>query len=250
MSMEVLTRADIEEITGKKRVTSQAYWFRRILEIDVSLGADGTIRLARDAYETVVRARAIAKAEARPLKRRPWTTDELEYLKRRFPDTAFPVLVRELGRAYSAIRDKAKALCLKRSSPKRFPSNVSPVGSERLDGKKYLIRKISMTGTPSVDWIAVHILLWTAQHGPVPAGHCVGFADKDITNLAIENLILLSFGDRLRRNFMHRYPLELQSAIRANARLRKTINEYDQRSAGATVQDPDLAAARNGTDGH
>lgn len=247
--MEVLTRADIEEITGKKRVTSQAYWFRRILEIDVSLGADGTIHLARDAYEAIISARAIAKAEARPRERRPWTTDELEYLKRRFPDTAFPVLVRELGRAYSSIRDKAKALCLKRANPKRFPSNVSPVGSERLDGKKYLIRKISITGNPSVDWIGVHILLWTGQHGPVPAGHCVGFADKDITNLAIENLILLSFGDRLRRNFMHRYPLELQSAIRANAKLRKKINEYDQRSAGATVQDPERAAARNDPDG-
>jgi hypothetical protein len=249
MSMEMLTRADIEGITGKKRVSAQAYWFRRILGMDVSLGTDGTIQLARDAYETVVRARAIAKAGARPRNRRQWTTDEVEYLKRRYPDTALPALVRELGRTNGTIRDKAKALCLERTNGMRFPSNVSPIGSERLAGHNYLHRKISMTGNQAVDWVAVHVMLWTAEHGAVPAGHCVGFADKDITNLAIENLILMSFGDRLRRNSMHRYPPELQSAMRANAKLRKKINEYDQRSAGPTIQDPERAAARNDTDG-
>jgi hypothetical protein len=107
-----------------------------------------------------------------------------------------------------------------------------------------------MTGNPSVDWVGVHILLWTAKHGPVPDGHCVGFVDKDITNLATENLVLMSFGDRLRRNSMHRYPPELQSAIFLNARLKKKIHEHDKRVTDAPVQNAGCIAKRNGTNGH
>ncbi len=43
-----------------------------------------------------------------------------------------------------------------------------PIGSERINADGYLDRKVSATGYPPRDWVAVHRLLWIEHHGPIP----------------------------------------------------------------------------------
>ncbi|MDR3173379.1 MAG: HNH endonuclease [Treponema sp.] len=50
------------------------------------------------------------------------------------------------------------------------------------------------TARPNV-WKMKHLVIWEAAHGPVPEGHRVIFADRDKTNFALENLILVTKGE-------------------------------------------------------
>lgn len=68
--------------------------------------------------------------------------------------------------------------------------NQVDVGTEVVDSYGYRKRKIAQ---PNV-WQFCHILLWEQHHGEVPEGHIVRFLDNDKTNIAIENLHLVSRG--------------------------------------------------------
>ncbi|KGS77562.1 HNH endonuclease signature motif containing protein [Burkholderia pseudomallei] len=104
------------------------------------------------------------------------------------------------------------------------PANWMPIGSERYSKEGYLQRKMTDTGYPPRDWVAVHILLWEAEHGPVPAGHAVCFRDGDKSRIVIENLECIPRTDLMRRNSIHNLPAELKSVIRLKASVVRTIN--------------------------
>lgn len=109
--------------------------------------------------------------------------------------------------------------------PGQKPQNWLPVGSLRLSQEGYLQRKVTDTGYPPRDWIAVHILLWVEAYGPVPAGHCLSFKDGNKQHIALDNLELITRAERMRRNTIHRYPPELKDAIRTLGRLKRTLKE-------------------------
>lgn len=106
----------------------------------------------------------------------------------------------------------------------QLPSNVKPLGSERLmDG--YLQRKMTDTGYPPRDWVPVHILLWQEHHGLVPEKHCVIFKDGHKTNIVIENLECLSRSDLMKRNSVHNLPKELAELVQLRGALTRQINK-------------------------
>lgn len=111
--------------------------------------------------------------------------------------------------------------------PGSKPGNWLPIGSHRLSKEGYLQRKVTDTGYPPKDWIAVHTLLWEEHNGPVPEGHCLCFRDGNKQNIVLENLELITRAERMRRNTIHRYPPELKDAIRAVGRLKRTIREIE-----------------------
>ncbi|QIE90895.1 HNH endonuclease signature motif containing protein [Pseudomonas nitroreducens] len=111
--------------------------------------------------------------------------------------------------------------------PGSKPGNWRPVGSHRVSKDGYLQRKVTDTGYPPRDWIAVHTLLWEEHNGPVPAGHCLCFRDGNKQNIALDNLELITRAERMRRNTIHRYPPELKDAIRAVGKLKRTIREIE-----------------------
>jgi hypothetical protein len=76
--------------------------------------------------------------------------------------------------------------------PGQRPPNYRPIGSERTDRDGYTLVKVSDTGTSPQRWKLKHRLLWEKQHGVVPKGHVVIFADGDKQNITIDNLILIS----------------------------------------------------------
>lgn len=98
-----------------------------------------------------------------------------------------------------------------------------PIGSERINSDGYLDRKVSDTGYPPKDWQPVHKLLWAEQNGPIPSGFAVVFKNGAKTDIRIENLELISRGELMRRNTIHRYPPELKQVIKLQGKLRRTI---------------------------
>lgn len=69
-----------------------------------------------------------------------------------------------------------------------MPHNYLPVGSERVSRDGYIEVK---TADPRT-WRAKHRLIWEAANGPIPKGYAVIFMDQDKTNLALDNLRLIS----------------------------------------------------------
>ena len=78
--------------------------------------------------------------------------------------------------------------------PGSTPHNHKPVGSERVDSRDgYTLIKIA---EPNV-WELKHKIIYEGAHGKVPDGHVITFLDGDKTNLALENLQLVTMAERL-----------------------------------------------------
>lgn len=75
-------------------------------------------------------------------------------------------------------------------------SSNLPVGSERTDKKGYLIIKVA---EPNI-WIEKHRYIYESMYGKIPTGYKVIFADKNIRNFELDNLILVSNAEALIMN--------------------------------------------------
>lgn len=119
------------------------------------------------------------------------------------------------------------------------PRNWMPIGSTRLiDG--YTYRKVSdVRNVPhTVNWKPEHILIWTPEHGPLPAGHALAFKNGDRTDIRLDNLECISRRTLMARNTVHTLPKALAETIQLlgalNRKLRRKAHaheEQDGRSA-------------------
>ncbi|WJV21678.1 MULTISPECIES: HNH endonuclease signature motif containing protein [Pseudomonas] len=99
------------------------------------------------------------------------------------------------------------------------PHNHVPVGTEVMATDGYLKIKVAEPNT----WEWTHRRNWQAVHGPIPAGHLLVFRNRDHTNCNVDNLELITRGELMRRNTIHRYPEELKTTIRQLSRLKRAI---------------------------
>ena len=67
------------------------------------------------------------------------------------------------------------------------PASFQPIGSIRCDVDGYLRKKVG-----DCDWRLLHVLEWEKVHGPVPEGYCVTCLDGNRSNVALDNLALIS----------------------------------------------------------
>ncbi len=111
--------------------------------------------------------------------------------------------------------------------PGQKPNNWLPVGSYRFSKEGYPQPKVTDTGDPPRYWLAVHIILWTEVHGPVPDGYALKFKDGNKQNIDLENIELISRREPMALNSVHNYPPELKQVIRLKASLTRKINETD-----------------------
>lgn len=103
--------------------------------------------------------------------------------------------------------------------------NLRPIGSELLDKDGVLMRKVSHTQCRRDDWRPVHVLIWEALHGSVPAGHIVIFADRNHRNFTPSNLILVTRAENMLRNsYLTIYPKDVADIIRMRGVLNRKIN--------------------------
>ena len=74
-----------------------------------------------------------------------------------------------------------------------IPPNYKPIGTERFAKDGYIEVKVK---DPNV-WELKHRYIYKKHHGEIPNGYNVIFADKNISNFDIDNLILVSKAEML-----------------------------------------------------
>lgn len=78
--------------------------------------------------------------------------------------------------------------------------NTRPVGSERIEAKNFYVEiKVAEPNK----WEKKHRYLYKKFHGEIPKGHVVIFADRNIYNFDISNLICVSRSELARLNQNH-----------------------------------------------
>lgn len=116
----------------------------------------------------------------------------------------------------------------KKGRPKEANNTWRPIGTVTVDADGYSWTKVRETGVRSTAWKMTHVLLWEKHRGPVPKGMIVIFRNKNRADIRYRNLKLISRPDHMRRNTIHRYPVELKKTIRALGKLRRTIRRKDE----------------------
>ena len=107
-----------------------------------------------------------------------------------------------------------------------IPANRRPIGSERLDKNGYILIKIQ-DGHKTKNWTRKHRYLYEQAYGNVPKGYKVIFADGNIRNFDLENLILVSDAEELimNRNKLFKKDTELTKAGVVVAKLLDKVNK-------------------------
>ena len=111
--------------------------------------------------------------------------------------------------------------------------NWKPVGSTRIvDGYHYTKVSDHRHVVHTVNWKLTHVLRWEAEHGPIPAGHCLKCLDGDPLNTdpanwqCIERALLpLINGGRGGRLSFDQAPAELKPTVLAVAKLRRAVSK-------------------------
>ena len=106
------------------------------------------------------------------------------------------------------------------------PANARTIGSERVDKDGYILIKIQ-NGHKNKNWIRKHRYLYEQAYGKVPKGYKVIFADGDIRNFDLNNLILVSDAEELimNRNKLFKEDTELTKAGVVVAKLLDKVNK-------------------------
>jgi len=104
--------------------------------------------------------------------------------------------------------------------------HYAPVGTERdIEGVLYVKVADVPNVAYTVNWIAVHDLVWMRANGPIPKKHFVEFIDRNKRNFDLANLRLCSFAENLSRNRLHQWPKDLQVAIVLKNKILRNVKE-------------------------
>lgn len=116
--------------------------------------------------------------------------------------------------------------------PGEMPYNWVPVGTYRITTQGDLEQKISDDRTPGMsrrNWRPVRVLVWEAEHGPVPEGHVVrfkaGFASTDPDAIKPEHLECITRAENMKRNsFWENLPPDAARLVQLRGALNRRIN--------------------------
>lgn len=100
-----------------------------------------------------------------------------------------------------------------------------PIGTERTSKDGYLERKINDDMPLQKRWRAVHLIVWEEVNGPLPKGHAVAFKNGKKDDVRLDNLVLVTRAELMRRNTIHNYPIEIVDAVRAVTSLTRAIKK-------------------------
>ena len=88
-----------------------------------------------------------------------------------------------------------------------------------------MYRKVSDTGSRTVDWRPVSHLVWEEVNGKVPKGCMISFKDGNVKNVDIDNLELLTRQEMVSRNSSSRYPEEVRKLIAVKREFTRRMNK-------------------------
>jgi hypothetical protein len=123
---------------------------------------------------------------------------------------------------YMSIEGKAKSL--KTTFKKgHLPSNTLQDGiiTTRTDSKTKRVYKFIRIALGK--WQMLHVYNWEKVNGKLPKGKILAFIGST-DNCSVENLVLITRAENMKRNSIQRYPEEIKQTIRVLTKLKKTIN--------------------------
>jgi hypothetical protein len=86
------------------------------------------------------------------------------------------------------------------------------------------------------NWTADHIRMWEEVNGPLNRStHALKFKDGDRSHISLDNLELITRGENMRRNTIHRLPAELKQVIQLTGALGRKIRNR-QRAKESTAR--------------
>lgn len=100
-----------------------------------------------------------------------------------------------------------------------------PIGTERVSKDGYLERKVNDDLPLQARWRAVHLVEWEAVHGRIPAGHALTFKNGDKRDIRLDNLVLVTRAELMRRNTIHHLPQPLVQTIQLLGRVNRQIRK-------------------------
>lgn len=100
-----------------------------------------------------------------------------------------------------------------------------PIGTERLSKDGYLERKVNDDLPLQARWRAVHLVLWEAANGQLPAGHALVFLNGDKTDIRLDNLACITRAALMRRNSIHNLPAPLKQTVQLLGALTRRIRK-------------------------
>lgn len=117
--------------------------------------------------------------------------------------------------------------------PGNRPWSWKPVGSRRVSKEGYLEEKVSEPR----GYAFVHHLVWIAAgNPPVPKSHALVFRDGDKSNLAVENLELITRAELMQRNSYHNYGPEMSRVVQLRGAISRQIKRRSRCELGGENQ--------------
>ena len=231
--------------------------------------------IARHLRRSEIAIRAYAKKMKlnRPV---VWTEERDKYLKEHYHDTLNSELAKTFGLSEPSVAARAVTLSLhkdkefilehskgtqfkkgmtpankgkkitefmseegiRKSSMTRFkkgniPHNHKPVGWERYSKKYGWLIKVA---EPNLFRFKHHVI-WEKHHGEIPKGMMIIFKDKNHNNMDIDNLMMVSKEEHMRRNSIHNLPPEIKNAYFTLNWLNRKIRIMEEKEDGRHKQD-------------
>lgn len=108
-----------------------------------------------------------------------------------------------------------------------IPANARAIGSERVDKNGYILIK-TQDGHKNKNWTRKHRYLYEQEYGKVPKGHKVIFADGNIRNFDLNNLIVVSDAEELIMN-QHKLFKEDTELTKSGVVIAKLLDKVNKR---------------------
>lgn len=162
-----------------------------------------------------------------------WTEDKIEFLKKVAPNTLTEKIKEELNAKYnaeltlSAVRSAMKKFNVKNGLSTRDKSGVKkmrklnvrkpssiPIGAIRYRSAYKVLMIKTEKENGEIKWEQYHRYIWKKHHGEIPEDHVIIFADGNIENVKIENLLCITKSELMK--------LTLNDMIDKNAELTRT----------------------------
>lgn len=123
-----------------------------------------------------------------------------------------------------------------RFKPGEMPYNWVPIGSYRVTTAGDVEQKVTDDRTPGKsrnNWRPVRVLVWEAEHGPVPKGYVVRFKDGCATTdpdaIKVEHLECISRAENMKRNsFWENLPPDAARLVQLRGALNRRINKLER----------------------
>jgi hypothetical protein len=173
---------------------------------------------------------------------KPYTDDEIKYLKANFRKLGNKEMQVFLNRSIDSIRKKLKSLNLKRTpeelknilkkpnnghfSKGRIPDNLKEIGtvSIRSDKNNITYKYIKVDKD---NWELYHRFLWKKEKGIISDDEIIVFKDGNQMNCVVENLESITKEENMYRNAKYNYPKEIIPSLVLLNKINKKINSLE-----------------------